>query len=92
MQEIIAILLAMDTFADLLANRSAVLYSDNKGELHYSATHVFVSWLCVCVRCRAHDSKGFGQGRGPQQDGPWDLDACAGEEDPAVGGASTHGR
>ena len=32
-QEIIAILLAVDTFADLLENRRIVLYSDNKGEV-----------------------------------------------------------
>ena len=36
-QEIIAILLAVDTFADLLENRRIVLYSDNKGAEHTTA-------------------------------------------------------
>ena len=36
-QEIIAFLLAVDTFADLLENRRIVLYSDNKGAEHTTA-------------------------------------------------------
>ena len=36
-QEIIAILLAVDTFADLLENRRIVLYSDNKGAEYTTA-------------------------------------------------------
>ena len=33
LQEIVGILLAVSTFADLLRNRKVVLYSDNKGTL-----------------------------------------------------------
>jgi hypothetical protein len=40
--EIIAILLAMDTFADLLTNRRVVLYSDNKGTQHFCAGRVLL--------------------------------------------------